>query len=92
MQGGEHQVSGLGHRDRGGDRLGVTHLADQDHVGILPQRVLQRVGEGLGVGAHFALVDHARLVGVDEFDRILDREDVDPAFAVDLVDQGRQRG
>ena len=37
---------GLGGRDRERDRLEVAHLADEDHVRVLAQRLAQRLGEG----------------------------------------------
>ena len=43
VQGGEDQVAGLGGGEGHRDRLEVTHLADQDDVGVLPQHVLERV-------------------------------------------------
>ena len=42
VQRGEHEVAGLGRGQRGRDRLEVAHLADEDHVGVLAQRGLQR--------------------------------------------------
>ncbi len=36
------EVAGLGGGERGLDRLGVTHLADQDDVGVLPHGGPQR--------------------------------------------------
>ncbi len=92
VQGGEHEVAGLGSGQGGGDRLQVAHLADEDHVGVLAQSGLQRVAEALGVGAELALVDEALLVPVEELDRVLDRHDVLLAGGVDLVDHRRQRG
>ena len=65
------------------DRLEVAHLADQDHVRVLAQRGLQRVGEAGRVRAELALVDDALLVLVEELDRVLDRHDV--LFAVWLM-------
>ena len=59
MQRGEREVAGLGDGERRRDRLQVAHFADQDDVGVLTQRVLERVGEALGVGADLALVDDA---------------------------------
>ena len=76
VQGGEDEVAGLGRGQRGGDRLQVAHLADQDHVGVLSQGGAQAEGEVRGVGADLALVDDRALVLVQELDRVLDREDV----------------
>ena len=46
VQGGEHQVPGLGRRSgAAGDGLGVAHLADEDDVGVLAQHP----PHGLGV-------------------------------------------
>ena len=76
VQGGEDQVAGLGGGQRHGDRLEVTHLADQDDVRVLAQHVLERVGERVRVLADLALVDQALLVPVQELDRVLDGHDV----------------
>ena len=38
----EHEVAGLGDRQRELHRLGVTHLTDEDHVGVFAQRGAQR--------------------------------------------------
>jgi hypothetical protein len=92
VEGGQHEVTGFGGREGGRDRLEVAQLADQDHVGVLPQHVLQGGGEGLGVLAHLALVDQRLLVRVDELDRVLDRHDVGPPRPVDDVDQAGQGG
>jgi hypothetical protein len=76
-------VPGLGDGERGADRLQVPHLADEDDVGVLPERVLEGLGEGLGVGPHLPLVHRAVLVPVDELDRVLDGDDV--AFRSRLI-------
>ena len=55
----EHEVAGLGGGERGGDRLAVAQLAEQDHVGRLAQRGAQAGGEGRDVRADLALVDEA---------------------------------
>ena len=88
----EDQVAGLGRGDRGGDRLEVSHLADQDDVGVLAQDVLQRLAEPVGVGADLALVHDALLVLVQELDRVLDGHDVAGPFLVDDVDHAGERG
>src|SRR3954447_9374866 len=68
VQGGEDEVTGLSSGERHGDRLEVTHLTDEDDVGVLAQHVLQGVLEGPGVLPHLALVDQAGLVAVEELD------------------------
>ena len=87
----EDEVARLGRGERGRDRLEVAHLADEDHVRVLAQRRAQALGEADRVDADLALVDDAALVPVHELDRILDREDVVGAVAVDLVDHRRER-
>jgi hypothetical protein len=42
MHGREHQMPGLGRRQRDGHRLGIAHLADDDDVGGLTQGCPQR--------------------------------------------------
>jgi hypothetical protein len=64
----EAQVAGLGERDRVIHRLALAHLADQDHVGRLPQRVLESRLPRLGVHPDLALRDDAVLVRVDVLD------------------------
>ena len=55
------------------------------------KRGAQGAAEAGRVGADLALVDDAPLVAVHELDRVLDRDDVVAAGAVDLVDQRRER-
>ena len=57
-------------------RLEVAHLADEDDVGVLAEDRAERVRERVRVGVQLALVDDAALVGVEELDRVLDRDDV----------------
>ena len=87
----EHEVTGLGERQRELDRLRVTHLADEDDVGVLTERGAQRAVERVGVEADLALVHDADLVLVHVLDRVLDGEDVDRAPLVDVVDHRRER-
>ncbi len=90
VQGSEGQVAGFGDAQGGLDGFEISHLTDQDDVGVLTQNRSEGVGEGQGVGVQFALVDHRLLVGVQILDRVLDREDVQPLLAVDLVDHRGQ--
>ena len=82
------EVTGLGGGQAGLHRLVVTHLTDQDHVGVLTQRRAKRARERVRVVADLALVHGRALVAVHVFDRVLDREDVALAVLVDEVDDG----
>ena len=88
----EDEVAGLGRLERRLGGLGVAELADQDHVGVLAQHAPDRGEERLGVEPDLALVDDAALVGVEDLDRVLDRDDVLAPRAVDVVDHRRERG
>ena len=84
-------MAGLGGLQRGLRGLGVAQLADQDHVGVLAQRAAERLVERVGVEPDLALVDDAADVLVEDLDRILDRDDVLLARAVDVIDHRRER-
>ena len=88
----EHQMPGFGREQARFDRLEVAHLADEDDVGILPQRAPQRLRERARVDGDLALVDDRHVVAVQELDRILDRHHVRRARLVDVVDHRRERG
>ena len=87
----EHEVAGLGRGERGRDRLEVTHLTDEDDVGVLAQDVAQRLGERVRVLPDLALVHDRALVRVQELDRVLDRHDVERLVAVHDVDERGER-
>ena len=91
MQRAEREVAGFGDAQRRFNGLQVAHFADQHHVGIFTKRGSQRIGEALGVGMHFALIDHAILIHVHELDRVLDSEDVVVPLGIDLVNHGGER-
>ncbi len=86
----KYQVPGLRGRKGHGDGLEVTHLADEDHVRVLTQNTAKSFGERHRVLTDLALVDDRPLVGVEELDGILHRDDVQWLGAVDDVDQRRQ--
>ena len=69
-------MPGLRRRQRDPHRLGIAHLADDDHVGRLAQRRAQRGREIRRVDADLHLLDDARDVRVLVLDRILDGDDV----------------
>ena len=85
-------MSGLRRGQRGLDGLQVAHFAHQDHVGVLAQRGLERLGKRERVDADLALVDDAPLVADEELDRVLDRHDVARLVGVDVIDHRGERG
>ena len=91
MQRGDEEVARLGGLHRGIDGFRITHLADQDHVGILAQRRAQPGAEVVGIHADLALRHRAVDVAVQEFDRVLEREDVPMLVLVDVIDDRRHR-
>src|SRR5829696_288460 len=74
------------------DGLEVAHLAYEYHVGVLPQDMLESLGEALGILVDLALVDDALLVFVQELYRVLNAHDVLVPGLVDLVDHGGEGG
>ena len=92
VQGRQHKMAGFRRSNCDADCFHVAHLADQDDVGILPQRRPQRVGKSTAIGADLPLVDNALAVPVQIFDRVLQRQDVAGTFTVDQIDHRRHRG
>jgi hypothetical protein len=72
-------------------RFGIANLADEDDVGCLTQRVLQRVMPRVRVHAHFAVRDQGVLGRVYVLDRIFDRDDVTRRRRVAMVDHRGER-
>ena len=85
VQGAEHQVAGFGGAQGDLHRFPVAHFAHQNDLGRLAQGGAQAVGEGVEIRAQLALVDGGLLLRMDEFDRILQGDDVDGFGLVDLV-------
>src|SRR5215472_5572156 len=92
MERAEHQVTGLGGRERQADGLEIAHFADQDDVGVLAQRRAQRLAEAERVAMHLALIDQAALGFVHELDRVLDGDDVIGTVVVAVVHHAGERG
>src|SRR5687767_4416633 len=92
VQRGEHEVTGLGELDAVFHGVAVADFADQDHIGRLPQRVLERHVPALGVDTHLALRHHAVAMRVYVLDRVLDRDYVTAGLLVAVVDHRRERG
>ena len=91
VQRGQHEVTGLGRRQRHRRRLEVAQLADQDDVGVLAQCPLERLGEARSVAADLTLVHQASRVLVHVLDRVLDGHDVGGPRAVGQVEDAGQR-
>jgi len=71
----EDEVARLRRRESGLGGLGVAELADEDHVGVLAEATSERLRERRRVEADLALVDDAAVVAVNDFDRVLDRDE-----------------
>ena len=91
VQGREDEVARLGRLQRGLRGLGVAELADQDRVRILAEHAPERLAEAFGVEPDLALVDDRLPIGVQDLDRVLDRDDVLAARPVDVVEHRRER-
>ena len=92
VQGGQHQVPGLGELDAVFHGLAIADFADENHVGRLAQGVLERQVPALAIDADFAVRDHAALVRMHVFHRVLDGDDVSARLFVAVADHGRERG
>ena len=92
VQRAEHQVAGFRRFQRDFHGFKVAHFADEHDVRVFTEGGAQRGGERTGMAADFAVVDQALLVGVHEFHRVFNRDDVVGAGPVDVVDHRGQRG
>ena len=77
--------------ERHAHRLEVPHLADEEAVGVFPDRRLHPLREARHVRADLALREDRSVVGVDELDRVLDRDDVLRGTAVHAVEDRCER-
>ena len=92
MQRAEDQMPRAGGGQGQFDRFQIAQFADQNDVRVLAQRPAQGRGKRLGVQAHFAMIDQAAFAFVNEFDRVLDSNDMVLAVLVGVIHNGRQRG
>ena len=83
-------MPGLGSHERDLHRLGVADFAEQDHVGILPQRSPERRRERRRVEPDLALAHRALVVLVEKLDGVFDGDDVLRRGSVDVPDHRRQ--
>src|SRR5437773_4655757 len=77
VHGCNHEVPCFGCRNRGLHRFRVPHLSHENDIRILSQRVPKRGRETVRVGTDFALVKQASPVRMNEFDGVLNTDDVD---------------
>ena len=94
VQGGEDEVAGLGGAQGHLGRLAVADLADQDHVGVLPQAVLagrRRTSARRRPTSRCVTTEFGR-PREQVLDRLLDGDDAVAAGLVEQVDDHRQRG
>jgi hypothetical protein len=91
MQRGENQMTGLCRCECSRHRLGITHLADQNDVRILPQNGPHGVSEAGGVVANLDLLDDGFAVCMLILNRVFNRNDVISSACVDEVDEGGHR-
>ena len=92
MQRRKHQVAGLCSFESDFDSLFVPHLAHQDDLGRLAQCRPQGQREAGCIAMQLALMDDAVLVGMQEFDGVLDGQNMVVMLLVDHVDDRRQGG
>ena len=90
MQGSKSEVAGFCDTQRRLNGFQVSHFADQHHVWIFTKCSAQCVTKAFRISMQFTLVDHAVLVHVDEFDRVLNRQDMVVTLGVDFVDHRRE--
>jgi len=92
VQCGKNKVAGFRGLESNFHGFAVAHFADEDNFGSLPQGGTKGEREGGCVAVERALVNRRLLVAMQEFDGVLDGEDVHWLFFVHLVDDRRERG
>ena len=92
MQRRQNQVAGLGELNAVLHGFPVADFPDQDHVGRLPQGVLQREMPALAIDTHLAMGDDAAFVRMYVLDRVFDRDDMPARLLVAIADHRGERG
>src|SRR5665213_3730928 len=85
-------MASFGVRDGVLSGLLIADFTDHDDVWRGTHRVAQRIAEGPGVYAHLALIHQRLAVWKEEFDWILDREDMTARVGRAVADHRRERG
>ena len=89
MEGADDKVPCFRGMDGHFDGLQVTHFTDDDDVGVFTEGGAEGVLEGTRMAVQFALCDVAAFWLIDDFDRVLDSDDMVVAVFVDVF---RERG
>src|SRR5438477_4180552 len=92
VHGCNHEVPCFRCRNRGLHRVRVPHLSHENDVRILSQRVLKRGRETVRIGTNFALVNQASPLRMNEFDGVVNTDDVDGTPFGYRLSHARQRG
>src|SRR5205085_4258415 len=92
VHGCNHEVTCFRCRNRGLHRVRVPHLTHKNDVRVLSQRVLKRGRETVRIGTNFALVKQASPLRMNEFDGVLNTDDVDGTPFGYRLSHARQRG
>src|SRR5699024_7186291 len=90
VQSGQTQVAGFGEGQCMFHGFTSTNLTNKDNVGRLPQGILQRDLEGVGIDTHFTLGDDTTLVLVDVFDWVFNGDDVATRVTVTVANHGSE--
>src|SRR3990170_2000221 len=91
VQGRQDEMSGLRCLESDTCSLRVPELADQNDVRVLAEHPPETLPEAVGVEPDLPLTHDAAVVRVDDLDRVLDRDDVQPPRAVDVVEHRCER-
>src|ERR1043165_7976439 len=92
MESGQDKMAGLGGLHGGVNAFAVTDFTDENDIGILAHGVADAVGEGIGIDAHFALLELAEIILENVFDGIFDSYDPEGGCFVDLLDERADGG
>jgi hypothetical protein len=85
----QHQMPGFGCAQRQANGLQIAQFADHDHIRVLAQ-ALRSPWAKSRLCADLPLIDQAALAAVDKFDRVFKGDDLQRAFAIELIEQRRQ--
>ena len=87
----EYEVSGFSSRNRGLDGFQVSHLTDENNIGVFTESCSKCSGVCLGIITDLSLVNNRLLVAMQVLNRILNRYDVLRVSFVNHIDEGRKR-